>query len=68
MVKDKIAEFIRRSNNYHLTLIHSEDDADIPVSHTQELFWHAVNATRATPISFPALEKDKARKKVDLGH
>ncbi|KAI0867413.1 Alpha/Beta hydrolase protein [Hypoxylon argillaceum] len=67
VVKDKIAEFIRRSNNYHLTLIHSEDDADIPVSHTQELFWHAVNATRATPISFPALEKDKARKKVDLG-
>lgn len=67
MVKDKIAEFIQNSNTYHLTLIHSEDDADIPVSHTHELFWHAVNATCATPISFTALEKDKARKKVDLG-
>lgn len=67
MVKDEIAEFIQHSNTYHLTLIHSEDDADIPVSHTQELFWHVVNATCATPISFPELEKDKARKKVDLG-
>ncbi|KAF2803487.1 alpha/beta-hydrolase [Mytilinidion resinicola] len=67
VVKDKIAQFIRHSKNYHLTLIHSEDDSDIPVAHAQELLWHAVNATSATPISFKELEKDKARKKVDLG-
>jgi abhydrolase domain-containing protein 12 len=67
MVKEKIAEFIRHSGNYHLTLIHSEDDSDIPVSHTQELFWHAVNASSPTPISYKELEKDKLRKKIGLG-
>lgn len=67
MVKNNIAQFIQHSEKYHLTLIHSEDDEDIPVQHTQELFWHAVNATSATPISFQGLEKDKARKKIDLG-
>jgi abhydrolase domain-containing protein 12 len=35
MVKYNLAEFIRNSKNYHLTLIHSEDDSDIPVAHTQ---------------------------------
>ncbi|KAF2269702.1 alpha/beta-hydrolase, partial [Lojkania enalia] len=67
MVKDKIAEFIQYSNNYHLTLIHSQDDKDIPYVHSQELFWHAVNATSTTPISFTELEKENARRKVDLG-
>ncbi|KAF2107830.1 Alpha/Beta hydrolase protein [Lophiotrema nucula] len=67
LVKDKIAEFVRRSEDYHITLIHSEDDSNIPYAHTQEIFWHAVNATSATPISFKELEKEKARKKVDLG-
>jgi abhydrolase domain-containing protein 12 len=67
MVKDNLAEFISNSKNYHLTLIHSEDDSDIPFAHTQELFWHAVNASSTTPISFTELEKDKARKRVDLG-
>jgi abhydrolase domain-containing protein 12 len=67
MVKDNLAEFIRNSRNYHLTLIHAEDDSDIPFAHTQELFWHAVNASSATAISFMDLEKEKARKGVDLG-
>lgn len=67
MVKNKIATFVQHSNDYHLTLIHSEDDDDIPVTHTHELFWHAVNATNASPISFQELEVDKYREKVDLG-
>jgi abhydrolase domain-containing protein 12 len=67
MVKDKLAEFIRNSENYHLTLIHAEDDSDITFTHTQQLFWHAVNASSTTPISFVKLEEYKERSKVDLG-
>ncbi|KAH9904824.1 Alpha/Beta hydrolase protein [Xylariomycetidae sp. FL2044] len=66
-VKDHIAEFVQHSNDYHLTLIHAEDDRDIPVSHTLRLFWHAVSATRDTPRSFESLQNQIARCKVDLG-
>jgi abhydrolase domain-containing protein 12 len=64
MVKDNLVEFILNSRNYHLTLIHAEDDSDIPFAHTEELFWHAVNASSATAISFIDLEKEKARVRV----
>ncbi|KAI0159179.1 Alpha/Beta hydrolase protein [Pestalotiopsis sp. NC0098] len=67
MVKNKVVSFVQQSSNYHLTLIHSEDDDDIPVTHTHELFWHAVNATNASPISFQELEVYKYQEKVDLG-
>jgi abhydrolase domain-containing protein 12 len=67
MAKDQLAEFIRHGKNYHLTLIHAEDDSDIPFAHTQRLFWHAVNANSATPMSFAELEEYEERNKVDLG-
>ena len=47
--KDRIAEDIRANEangkKYQLTLIHAEDDYDIPRHHTEVLFWHAVIAT-----------------------
>lgn len=66
-VKDKLAEFIRWSDDYHVTLIHSEDDPDIPFVHTQNLFWHAVNASSTTPVSFEELEEEKAKMMVKSG-
>jgi abhydrolase domain-containing protein 12 len=49
--KDRTAGYIRANEvngkKYRLTLIHAEDDYDIPSHHTQTVFWHAVNATGA---------------------
>ena len=46
--KDRIAQNIRANKanreKYQLTLIHAEDDYDIPSHHTKVIFWHAVNA------------------------
>ena len=71
--KDRIARFVRRSeseesiSSYHLTLIHAQDDTTIPCIHTEVLYWHAVNATVPTGISYEELEREKAMKKTDLG-
>ncbi|KAG6993817.1 hypothetical protein G7Y79_00050g085540 [Physcia stellaris] len=47
--KDRIAAYVQANEasgeRYWLTLIHAEDDYDIPWHHTETLFWHAVNAT-----------------------
>lgn len=71
MSKDRIARFIQTSEKggepYHLTLIHAEDDSDIPYNHTEVVYWHAVNATVPTGISYDELEDEKAAKKTDLG-
>ena len=76
--KDKLAALIRhcqnlklakRESKYDVTLIHAEDDYDIPWMHSEILFWHAVNATRdveASP-SFEDLESEKERQKSALG-
>jgi abhydrolase domain-containing protein 12 len=69
--KDRIAEFVQRSEKsgqrYHLTLIHAEDDADIPWLHTEVVYWHAVNATVVNGISYDQLEQEKKMRKTDLG-
>jgi abhydrolase domain-containing protein 12 len=71
--KDRIAELVKRSEseesgeNYHITFIHAQDDTDIPYIHTEVLFWHAVNATTPTGISYEDLEQEKALKRTDLG-
>lgn len=67
MNKDRIAEYIRISDRYHITLLHAEDDPDIPAAHTEALCWHAVNATSETNLSFEAFEEEKERKKTRLG-
>jgi abhydrolase domain-containing protein 12 len=69
--KDRIAEYVRANEvngeKYRLTLIHAEDDYDIPCHHTRIVFWHAVNATVPRGISYNDLEKVKYNSKTDLG-
>lgn len=72
--KDRLSEFVRHCENlagdsrkYHITIIHAEDDYDIPWSHSEQIFWHAVNASMPTGISFEDLEKEKEVSKVNLG-
>lgn len=68
---DRIAEYIRANEankeKYRLTLIHAEDDYDIPWHHTEVLFWHAVNAMIPRGISYNELEEVKHKSKTDLG-
>ena len=69
--KDRIAEYVRTSEangqKYWLTLIHAEDDYDIPWHHTEMLFWHAVNSTMSEGISYCNLEEAKIKSMTDLG-
>ncbi|KAJ5633789.1 hypothetical protein N7528_001631 [Penicillium herquei] len=69
--KDSIAQYIGANEfneeKYRLTIIHAEDDYDIPWHHSQLLFWHAVNASTPTGISYDDLEQKKLDSKVDLG-
>jgi abhydrolase domain-containing protein 12 len=50
-------------------LIHAKDDYDIPWSHSDILFWHAVNAASGSTssITFEELEHIKAKEKTALG-
>ncbi|KAK4936322.1 hypothetical protein LTR10_022750 [Elasticomyces elasticus] len=76
--KDKLAALIRhcealkqpnRNTKYDITLVHAEDDYDIPWVHSEVVFWHAVNATRdaASGLTFEELEKVKNESKLKLG-
>lgn len=72
--KDKIAAFVRACENmpgqglkYHITIIHAEDDYDIPWSHSDQLFWHAVSAARPGGISYDELEEEKQQTRTVLG-
>jgi abhydrolase domain-containing protein 12 len=69
--KDRIAQYVRANEangeKYRLTIIHAEDDYDIPWHHTQIVFWHAVNATVPAGITYDELELRKLESKVDLG-
>lgn len=72
--KDKLAAFVRQCEGmsgdglkYHVTIIHAQDDYDIPWSHSDQLFWHAVNASRPNGIVFQDLEGEKAKGKKMLG-
>ncbi|GLA66743.1 hypothetical protein AtubIFM54640_009327 [Aspergillus tubingensis] len=69
--KDRIAEYVRANElngeKYHLTIIHAEDDYDIPSHHSQAVFWHAVRGTVPEGISYDELELKKLATKIDLG-
>lgn len=69
--KDSIAQYVRANeaagHKYRLTIIHAEDDYDIPWHHTPAIFWHAVNASVPAGISYDELELRKSESKVDLG-
>ncbi|KAH6683893.1 Alpha/Beta hydrolase protein [Halenospora varia] len=61
--KDRIASYVKaveeNGEKYRLTIIHAEDDYDIPFDHSQTLFWHAVNATIPGGITVNDLELKK---------
>ncbi|TRX97000.1 hypothetical protein FHL15_002306 [Xylaria flabelliformis] len=70
--KTKLADFIRQcedmdqeSPRYDVTIIHAEDDYDIPWSHSEKLFWHAANASMTHGITFDELEKEKIASRVN---
>lgn len=69
--KDRIAGYIQANEankeKYQLTLIHAEDDYDIPAHHTELVFWHAVNATIPRRLSFEEIEQKKSNSRRDLG-
>ncbi|KAH8898912.1 abhydrolase domain-containing protein 12 [Thozetella sp. PMI_491] len=72
--KNNIADFIRRCESlpgdalkYHITILHGQDDYDIPWAHSEQLYWHAVNATSSLGISYDELEKEKILVRKDLG-
>lgn len=69
--KDRIAWYVRANEangkRYRLTIIHAEDDYDIPWHHTPDIFWHAVNASVPDGISYDNLELKKLESKVNLG-
>ncbi|KAL7936118.1 alpha/beta-hydrolase [Trichoderma chlorosporum] len=71
--KDKLAELVRlcetSSDNsawYDITIIHGEDDYDIPWEHSNLLYWHVVNASAPQGISYEALEHVKMASRSDL--
>ena len=69
--KDHIAQYVRANEangqRYCLTIIHAEDDYDIPWHHTPAIFWHAVNASVPAGVSYDDLEMRKLESKLDLG-
>lgn len=69
--KDRVAQYIRadevNAERYRLTIIHAEDDYDIPSHHSSTLFWHAVNATISAGIPFEHFEDKKCDLRNDLG-
>ncbi|KAI5199722.1 alpha/beta-hydrolase [Aureobasidium subglaciale] len=69
--KDRIASYVKANEinglRYRITVIHAEDDYDIPWTHTPQLFWRAVSATKPTGISFEELELLKFKSRVDNG-
>ena len=76
--KDKMAELVGhadalelpdRKNKYDITIIHAEDDYDIPWVHSDIVFWHAVNATQdhGSSLTFDDLEAEKNKRKSKLG-
>ncbi|KAI2465001.1 alpha/beta-hydrolase [Annulohypoxylon bovei var. microspora] len=72
--KNTIAEFVRRcegmpgdSQKYHVTIIHAEDDYDIPWSHSEQVFWHAVNASLPEGIEYEVLEREKEASRMVRG-
>ena len=54
-------------SKYHIEIIHAEDDYDIEYTHSEQLFWHAVNAASERGVSYEELEDIRASQGNDLG-
>ncbi|GAB1730258.1 hypothetical protein NU195Hw_g9206t1 [Hortaea werneckii] len=70
--KDRIASYIRAVEKaklgYHVTIMHAEDDYDIPWQHSQQVFAHAVAATRSPDLGKDQIEERKTALRIDKGH
>ncbi|KAL1587617.1 hypothetical protein WHR41_03658 [Cladosporium halotolerans] len=70
--KTRIANYVRANeasaHQYRITLIHAEDDYDIPWHHTPTLFWHAANATSSHEIGQDDVAEWKSNEGQDIGH
>ncbi|KAI7498410.1 alpha/beta-hydrolase [Hortaea werneckii] len=69
--KDRIASYVRAVEKakvrYHVTIMHAEDDYDIPWQHTQQVFAHAVAATRSSDLGRDQMEERKTALRIDKG-
>ena len=61
----RLANLIRRSRNINLAIIHTKDDFDIHWTHSETLFYAAVNATSSS--GFTRAQIDEAKLRSDLG-
>lgn len=53
--------------HYRVNIIHAQDDFIIPWSHSDQMFWSAVNASLSEGTTFQDLELEKEAGKVALG-
>jgi abhydrolase domain-containing protein 12 len=71
LTNERIMEMVRMNEvnkeKYRLTIIHAEDDWDVPSHHSELLFWHAVNGLVPAGITYEELDRKKAEMQVDLG-
>ncbi|RDW64571.1 alpha/beta hydrolase [Aspergillus mulundensis] len=71
LTNERITQMVRMNEvneeKYRLTIIHAEDDWDIPSHHSELLFWHAVNGSIPVGITYEDLEYKKAESQVNLG-
>ncbi|KAL8957643.1 MAG: hypothetical protein Q9193_005137 [Seirophora villosa] len=69
--QERITRYVRTNeqNNekYQTTLIHAQDDWDIPWQHTETLFRQAVNATTTQGLSNDEFKEREKTAKIDLG-
>ncbi|KAK8087792.1 hypothetical protein PG997_002753 [Apiospora hydei] len=70
----RLAEFVRACQRipgdgpkYDVTMIHAQDDYDIPWVHSDMLYWYGVNASSPAGITIGELEKEKVDSRVELG-
>ncbi|KAI5921233.1 Alpha/Beta hydrolase protein [Camillea tinctor] len=65
--KGRLVDYIQASERYHIQLIHAEDDPIVPLSHCDELFRHAVNATASNQLGLEKFDREKTASKTELG-
>lgn len=70
--KTRIANYVRAnevsSHQYRITLIHAEDDYDIPLHHTPTLLNHAASATSSHEIGQDDVAEWKSNQGQAIGH
>ncbi|KAL4900387.1 hypothetical protein BDW74DRAFT_188236 [Aspergillus multicolor] len=71
LTNERITQMVRlnevNAEKYRLTIVHAEDDWDIPSHHSELLFWHAVNGSIPVGITYEDLEYKKMESRVNLG-